>query len=212
TLDIQSAFLKESYKLQRDQSRELATVALEYNLLMAQIDHVREEALAEKKRQQSLLRASTADRYDAAVELVHHQLQRRIAQAQADLDKSLILAEKDRRVGNESALRQYDFSVASAVCLTLAQRNSNLGSPESLAELQKAQQRRDLLRAWEPSQADRSLHAAELWKESALAKITAEHHKQLAELDNEYALKNHRLKATLEFRNEHARLVHSHAI
>ena len=212
TLDILSAFLKESYKLQRDQSRELATVALEYNLLIAQIDHVREEALAEKKRQQSLLRASTADRFDAAVELAHHQLQRRIAQAHADLDKALILAEKDRRVGNESALRQYDFSVASAVCLTLAQRNSNLGSPESFAELQKAQQRRDLLRAWEPSQADRSLQAAELWKESALAKITAEHHKQLAELDNEYALKNHRLKATLEFRNEHARLVHSHAI
>lgn len=212
TLDIQSAFLKESYKLQRDQSRELATVALEYNLLRAQIDHDREEALAEKKRQQSLLRASTADHYDAAVELVHHQLQGRIAQAQADLDKSLILAEKDRRMGNESALRQYDFSVASAVCLTLAQRNSNLGSPESFAELQKAQQRRDLLRAWEPSQADRSLQAAELWKENALAKIIAEHLKQVAELDDQYALKTHRLKATLEFRNEHARLGHSHAI
>jgi hypothetical protein len=211
-LNIQSAFLSESYRLQPDQARELEAIALEYNMLLAQIDYDREEAIAEKKRQLSLLRAAIADRYDVAQELAHHQFELSIAQSQAELEKALILAEQDRRVGNETALRQYDFSVASAVCLTLTQRNSILASPESLAELQKAQQRRDLLRAWDPSQADRSLQAAELWTQSALAKITAEHHKQLATLSNEHTLKTQRLKETYEFRNEHARLVHAHAM
>ncbi|MFN5185966.1 MAG: Calx-beta domain-containing protein [Planctomycetota bacterium] len=210
-LEIKSGFQAPSYALQREQSQELASIELAFALQMAQIAHDRDEALAERKHQQSVLRATMADRYDTAEQLAHYQLDVALAEAQSELEKALILIEADRRVGNETALRQYDFTLASTVCLALARRNSLLTSSESAADLQQAQQRRDLLRAWEVSQGERSVQEADLWKENALAKITAEHHRQLGSLSDQHTLRIERLAATLEFRTQHARWVQLHA-
>ncbi|MCY3004840.1 MAG: DUF2235 domain-containing protein [Planctomycetota bacterium] len=200
-----------SYKIQREQFAENAQAQREYAIEASEIQRVRDAALAEQKFQFALRRANAAERLDRATELAGYNLKVARDRAWAELEQARNLVERDRRIGFDGLMRRFDLAHASALVATLTQIDQLLATPDSNAHLKKAKARQELLDAWDPKLEQSSIAQADVWKQFASAKTTAELNRRIENLADEHARTNERLDATWAFRKEHAALVQSHA-
>ena len=210
-LQIQSLQHTESYKLQHDQMNELSAIELGYAERTAELERLRDRSIAEYRYQQSARRASLANRWDAADELASHQLHLALTNAWAELERSLIQVEADRRISNDLGLQQFDFMRASLACVMLTRVDSLVLSPETRYELERGQQYLELLRELKPHQEQYTKESVGQWKIDALAKIDAEQTKRLGALVAAHVQRMERIEAVHDFRMGHARMVRSYA-
>ena len=203
---------KASFKLQRERLTENSQAQRQFAIETSEIQRVRDAALAEQKFQFSRRRSDAAERSDRAVETASYDLKVARDRAWAELEQARNEVEHDRRIGFDGLMRRFDLERATALVSTLTQIDHALSTPNSYSNLRKASSRLELLNAWNTKLEQNSIAQADLWRQFASAKTTAELNKRLGDLADEHAQTLERLEATWGFRREHAALVQSHAI
>lgn len=202
----------ESFKLQKDQLTESHALETCYADLFSKIDFELEIAIAENKKTGSLHRAVIATDHEKAKEIAMHQLETARLQSWSDWQRTGIQIEHQRRIGMDTALRQYDLSVASMLSLALHRIDSVKLNSASKADVQRALERKQLLFSWENSAHQESNARADLWKQLKTENLNSETIKNLGELNSNHENRLRRITATDQFRRDHATLAYQHTI